>query len=195
MEERPELISDLKFREQLALNFSAIALQVGCFSGKIKRQMFCRRPAAPDGAVDPLAGQQIDQAGGIADQEEIAVDQRRIGTSDGKRGGANPPERGGIEAVEADRVVESPAEGRSDRRQAADADIEMISLWEEPVISAGDLAEIGPDAMTPLFGKAVFGGDIPLQGDDPPVPHCKPGALGGNPVSAVGRDQRAPFKD
>src|SRR5205085_12278258 len=99
-------------------------------------------PRADERLVHPVAGQRIDETGRIADEDRPALD----------RGVAGPPERQAMPAQLphaclgdselAAVAAQVLAEARTLRLPAADPDVVVVALREDPAVPAGDDPEL-----------------------------------------------------
>ncbi len=74
---------------------------------------------------------------------------------------------------------------------AADADVDVVALREDPAVAAGDDAELGDEPARVPLRRRVVEGEVPLERDAVADLLPEPERPSGRPVRAVGPDQDA----
>src|SRR5579875_248626 len=134
MKEIVELQGGLQVRRELTFDLFGIPLQAGCTAGHVSLEVAGSSLTAPDGVVDPLTTEWVQQTGGIADQQDVAVRKRRSRPTDGKGVATYPPEAGRIKPVAAGEGIEASSERGTGVIPAAYPNVEVITLGKEPAI-------------------------------------------------------------
>jgi hypothetical protein len=93
-----ELSGNAEIGEELALRGEGVVLEVGSATGGIDCDRAGSGATTPDGGAHAFAGEGIDQAGGVADEGDVAVDEGRVGLPEREVVAANARKRGGIAA-------------------------------------------------------------------------------------------------
>ena len=144
-------------------------------------------------AEEPLehavAGDRVDEPGRVADEQRAAAGQRRARLAERK-----PVTTQFFELVEgcAVRLAEPPemvAQARSLLLPAADAEVRVIALREDPAVAARDDAQL--ERKPPVVGSAVQlrVRHVPLERDADDAVAAELERAGGHPVDAVRADQ------
>jgi hypothetical protein len=116
--------------------------------------------------VDAFAGEGIDEASSVPDDGGSAAGDESARTTEGEMVPSEVGEVGGVESVEAAGVVKVFAEGWADSVfPATDADVDVVTLGENPAVAAGNTAELERDLAFVVVRDAVGVVDIALEGD------------------------------
>src|ERR1700689_1320314 len=139
---RPELRND---RVIVALQVGAAACQeVECCLG--------RESGAEERGGHPVAEERVDQPTRLADEQRAFAAERAARASPREPVSAQPADLGVVESVDIAECLEVLAQARSLALPPADADVEVVTLWEDPAVSAGDRAEFERNRALPASG-------------------------------------------
>ena len=148
VEECLELSRDSEFRLDLGFDCILVGGEVGGVAGEQPLRGLGCELGAVDGVADALAGERVDQAGGVADECDSPGDQRAGRIPERKVVSAQFGQRIGVERLAARVVGEFTAQRRRGGRKAAEADIAVVAFGEDPAVAAGHGAEFEADGVT-----------------------------------------------
>src|SRR5205823_9928333 len=99
-----------------------------------------------------------------------------------------------VEPVLRAQPAEMAAQVRPFAEPAADADVDVVALREDPPVPARDLSELDYGATAVPVGPCRGVGDVPLVGDAVVVVAAQVGRPRRDPVRAVGPDDDVPVE-
>src|SRR5581483_1348707 len=141
-------------------------------------------PRRDEGLVHPVARQRIDETGRVADDEGAPPRRHRARPAQGEPVAADVRERRGVDAVLATEAVEVAAQPRPLALPAADAEVHVVALREDPAVAAGERAELD-HRDSPV---ALVEGRVALERDAVDDLSAEAERARGDPVRAVRAD-------
>ena len=103
-----------------------------------------REPRRHERLVHPVAGERIDEAGCVADEEDAIACSRCPRRAHREPVAANVGELRRVDAVHACQPVEVRAQPRPLLHPPADAEVRVVALRKDPAVAAGHDAELDP---------------------------------------------------
>src|SRR5581483_541609 len=99
-------------------------------------------PGGDERLVHTVARERVDEAGGVADKERASSSGHRAGPAQGKPVSAQIGDGALWDPVCAAEDAQMPAQRRPLALPAADPDVDVVALGEDPAVAAGDRAEL-----------------------------------------------------
>src|SRR5439155_6931965 len=122
-----------------------------------------------------VAGHRVDQPGRVADEQRALARDPRPRTAHRQPMAAQLPEVGGLQAVRGAEAREVLAQTWPLALPAADADIRVVALREDPAVPTGDAAELEQRPSGIVLAPQPRVRDVALVGDsvDQPFPETQ----------------------
>ena len=195
VEERLQLSRDPQFRLDLHLDRSLVAGQIRPSSREVLERGPSGELGAADRVADALAGERVDQAGGIADERDLSRDECAVWISERQVMPAQLRQSVAVERLAAGVLRELIAQRRRGRWKSAQSDIAVVAFGKHPAVAAGHRTELEADGVAPTFPGTLLGTvRVALQGyraAQPGQTECSPD----HSVSAVRRDNHTGLVD
>ena len=170
-------------------NSPAYWREIGFAAGQDVERVRRRQPRAQHRLVDPVAGDRVDEACGVADEREASTGGRRTGTPERKPVPADVGELPFGDPVLAAQPRKVGSKLRSLRVPPSHADVDVVGLGEDPAVAARNHAELDPRPAGEPF-EVDCSVALERDGAKVVVEAC---LAPGRPVRAVGADHDLRF--
>ena len=144
-------------------------------------------PRRDERLVHPVAGERVDEPGGVADEQHTTGPGRRPEATHREPVATHLGQRIRVDAVLVREPGEVPAQSRPLAPPPADAEVRVVALREDPPVSAGHHRELDHRGSREVAVERLER-DVPLERDAPDDPVAEAERPGDDPVRAVRAD-------
>src|SRR5205085_4900121 len=163
--------------------------QVGDAAGEQLERGLRREPRADKRLVHSVAGEWIDEAGCIADDERAAPCDEAPGGPKRQAEAAQAGQPPRVEAVRAAEACERLPQRRSGASPPADADVRVVALGEDPAVAAGHGSELDERAPAVPPRERLVVGEVALERHADLAEPAEAECPGRDPVDPVRADE------
>ena len=164
-------------RRELGVDRRLVGLERRRAPGEQVEDRGGREPRGDEALVHAVAGDRVDQPGRVADEQRALAGDPR----------ARPPQRQpvaaqlssalGLEPVRLAGPAQVLAQLRPLALPAADADVRVVALREDPGVAAGDVGQLEHEPARVALARERRVRDVPLVGDAVDDPVAEPDRL------------------
>ena len=171
------------FHEAAAWRSSAAESAASYSSGRPARIASAASSRRDERLVDPVARERIDEAGRVADEQRAAARRRRAELAHRQPVAAHVGHERRVDAVRAGQPREVVAQPRPLLHPAADAEVRVVALREDPAVAAGHDAELDPGRALVAPRSSAPQGTFPSSATPRTIPSPRPAARATTPLA------------